>query len=256
MNLVSQRIKTASKAATIHLGLSMLVALSAAILVFGIWFPYPYREFSGGRELFLLVMAVDVVCGPLLTFVLYNPAKPKSELVRDLGLVSLIQMAALVYGVHTVWQVRPLFLVQEIDRFKVVTVSELDPTALAALQRSMKPALFTGPLVVAIRAPKDQAEREKVMFESLEGGRDYAERPEFYLPYEGENALKSLKRAKPLTLFLQKYTEQSSAAKNLAEEKKKAVAELFYLPVMALQDWVAVLDKQGQIQGFLKGDGF
>ena len=29
-----------------------------------------------------------------------------------------------------------------------------------------------------------------------------------------------------------------------------------YLPVMGRQDWVAVLDRQGQIQGFLRGDGF
>lgn len=29
-----------------------------------------------------------------------------------------------------------------------------------------------------------------------------------------------------------------------------------YLPVIARQDWVAVLDQQGQIQGFLRGDGF
>ena len=34
------------------------------------------------------------------------------------------------------------------------------------------------------------------------------------------------------------------------------VAQWLYLPVIARQDWVAVLDKQGQIQGFLRGDGF
>jgi hypothetical protein len=34
------------------------------------------------------------------------------------------------------------------------------------------------------------------------------------------------------------------------------MAHWLYLPVIARQDWVAVLDKQGQIQGFLRGDGF
>jgi hypothetical protein len=29
-----------------------------------------------------------------------------------------------------------------------------------------------------------------------------------------------------------------------------------HLPVVPHQDWVAVLDRQGQIQGFLRGDGF
>ena len=48
---------------------------------------------------------------------------------------------------------------------------------------------------MALREPKDALERQKVLFESVQGGRDYAERPEFYLPYEGEAALKSLKHA-------------------------------------------------------------
>ena len=256
MNLFAQRLKSAYKAAAVHFLLSLLVGIFAAVLVFGLWYPHPYREFSGGRELFWLVMSVDVICGPLLTLVLYNPIKPRSELLRDLGLIFFIQTTALGYGVHTVWQVRPLFLVQEVDRFKVVTRSELDANALSALPKSLQPSIFDGPMVVAIRRPHSQAEREKVMFESLEGGRDYAERPEFYLPFEGKNALRSLKRAKPLSLFLEQHADQSSAAKKVANEAKKEVARLFYLPVMARQDWVAVLDDKGQIQGFLKGDGF
>ena len=34
------------------------------------------------------------------------------------------------------------------------------------------------------------------------------------------------------------------------------MTQWLYLPVIARQDWVAVLDKHGQIQGFLRGDGF
>jgi hypothetical protein len=250
------RIHSAFKASFIHLGLSVLVVALAASLVFGIWYPYPYRELAGGRELFLLIVGVDVICGPVLTFVLFNPAKPRAELWRDLSLVSLIQIGALMYGIHAVWQARPLFLVQEIDRFKVVSLVDLDSYALVALSQTLKPAVFSGPQTVAIRSAKDDQEREKILFESIQGGRDYAERPEFYLPYEGENALKSLKRAKSLSVFLEKQPGQSKAARKLAADKKADITQWMYLPVIARQDWVAVLDKQGQIQGFLKGDGF
>lgn len=250
------RLRSAIKASVIHLCFSLLVAAAAAALVFGLWYPYPYRELAGGRELFILVVAVDVVCGPLLTLVLFNPTKPKLELWRDLALVTMIQLAALVYGVHAVWQSRPLFLAQEVDRFKVIAAPLLDPVALGALPSSMRPSLFDRPMVVAIREPKDKQERDKVMFESIQGGRDYAERPEFYIPYDGANALKSLKRAKPLTVFLEKRPDQLTAAKKLAAENNADVSQWMYLPVVARQDWVAVLDKQGQIQGFLKGDGF
>ena len=252
----SCRTRAAVSAAGIHLLFSVAVAFLAATLVFGLWYPYPYRELSGGRELFLLVVAVDVVCGPLLTLVLFNPSKLRSELWRDLGLVALIQLGALGYGLGTVWEARPLFLVQEIDRFKVVAAPELSAPAVAALPAALRARWWAGPLTVAIREPRDAQERQTVMFESVQGGRDYAERPEFYLPYEGAAALKSLQRAKPLSVFLQKQPDQQDAARKLALEKGADLAQWLYLPVIGRQDWVAVLDKQGQIQGFLRGDGF
>ena len=251
-----QRIQAASKAALLHFAGSLLVAAVAAILVFGLWYPYPYREFAGGRGLFLLVVTVDVICGPLLTMVLFNPNKPNGELWRDLGLVLVIQLGALIYGISTVWQVRPLYLVQEIDRFKVITAADLRGLSTEELPTELRPHGFSSPLTIAIREPKDAEERQKVMFESAAGGRDYAERPEFYLPYVGAAALKSLKRAKPLSDFLEKRPDQKSDAAKLAAKKNADITQWMYLPVIARQDWVAVLDKQGQIQGFLKGDGF
>ena len=253
---LQHRIRSATRAAVLHFGGSVVVALLAAALVFGLWFPYPYRELAGGRELFLLIIAVDVVCGPLLTMVLYNPAKPRAELCRDLGLVVLIQLAALGYGLHVVWQARPVYLVQEVDRFKVITAPQLLDESLASLPAALQPRWHAGPITVAIREPKDAAERNKVLFESVQGGRDYAERPEFYLPYEGAAALKALQRAKPLAAFLDKQPSQRSAAAEMAASKGLDMAQLVYLPVVGRQDWVAVLDQKAQIQGFLKGDGF
>ncbi|MEO5659883.1 MAG: hypothetical protein ABIQ90_08820 [Polaromonas sp.] len=67
---------------------------------------------------------------------------------------------------------------------------------------------------------------------------------------------KSLQRAKPLSLFLQKQPGQQDAARQLALEKNADIAQWWYLPVVGRQDWVAVLNAQGQIEGFLPGDGF
>lgn len=250
------RFVAAFRASCLHLLCSLVVVFFAAALVFVLWYPFPYRELSGGRELFLLVVGVDVICGPLLTLVIFNPAKPRAELWRDLGLMALIQLGALGYGLLTAWQARPLFLVQEIDRFKVISTPDLRGLTLAALPAALQPRWWSGPLTVAIRDPKDNEERQKVLFESMQGGRDYAERPEFYLPYEGAAALKSLQRAKPLSIFLGKQASQQSEALKLAAKKGADIGQWLYVPVVARQDWVAVLDKQGQIQGFLKGDGF
>ena len=250
------RYRAAAQAAGIHCLCSVLFAAVAAWAVFGVWYAYPYRELSGGRELFVLVMAVDVVCGPLLTLILFNPKKPRQELWTDLAMVALIQLAALSYGIWTVWQARPLYLVHEVDRFKVISAPDVEVQELEGLPANLKPKFWIGPQTVSIRLPKSAEEHNKILFEAAAGGRDYAERPEFYIPYDGETSLKSLLRAKPLTVFLQKQPSQQVAAQQLARDKGADIAQWLYLPVVARQDWVAVLDKQGQIQGFLKGDGF
>ena len=252
----ANRMRSAGTAAGIHFVSSCLLAVLASALVFLVWYPYPYRDLSGGKELFLLIISVDIVCGPLLTLVLFNPKKPRAELWRDMTLVVTIQLAALGYGLNTVWQARPLYLVLEIDRFKVVTRPVVDELALSQLPSLLKTPWWSGPLLVGIRAPKNDQEREKVMFDAVQGGRDYAERPEFYIPYSGAAAQKSLLKAKPLPVFLLKQPSQQQAAQQLALDKRADIAQWLYLPVVARQDWVAILDKQGQIQGFLKGDGF
>lgn len=252
----SIRMRAAAGASGVHFALSCLIALLASALVFLVWYPYPYRDLSGGRELFLLVIGVDIVCGPLLTLVLFNPAKPRVELWRDMMLVVLIQLGALGYGMWSVWQARPLYLVLEIDRFKVVIRPVIDEVALDKLPAELQPRWWTRPQIVGVRDPKDAQERERVLFEAVQGGRDYAERPEFYVSYLGAAAAKSLTKARPIAVFLQKQPDQQSTAAELAEKRGAKLSDWMYLPVIARQDWVAVLDKQGQVQGFLKGDGF
>ena len=256
----AQRLKTAIRASLVHLLASALVGIIIAAIVFLVWYPYPYRELSGGRELFLLIVGIDLVCGPLLTLILFDKSKSSGELFRDLLLVVLIQLSALGYGVFTVWSARPLFLVMEIDRFKVVAAPELQDSeaasALAVLTPALKPSIFGPPVVVAIRSPKNEDERTTVLAESVAGGRDYSLRPDFYIPYTGDSARKSLVRSKPLTLFLKRWPREQMNASTIASKKSIDITMLKYVPVVGREDWIAVLDDQGRIQGFLKGDGF
>ncbi len=67
MTALSSRLPFATHYALRHLGISVAVALLSAALVFGLLYPAPYRAMLGVGPIFLLVLAVDVVCGPLLT---------------------------------------------------------------------------------------------------------------------------------------------------------------------------------------------
>ena len=77
----------------------------------------------------------------------------------------------------------------------------------------------------------------------------FGERPEFYEKYEGEVQKKSMLRARKLEEFL----KEEEIVKQFGSHDIK---QLYYLPVVARQDWIAVLDGNGGIVGFLKGDGF
>jgi len=250
------RLRAAGFASAIHLLGSVLIAAVAAILVFGFWYPFPYRELAGGRELFVLIVLVDIVLGPLLTLVLFAPSKVSKELWRDLTIVVMFQFIGLGYGVWTVWQARPLFLVAEVDRFKVISRPVLEQGSIDALPLGLQPRSFSGPITTAIRDPRDANEKNTVLFESIQGGRDYGERPDFYIPYEGAAALKSLKRARPLEPFLQKYPLQRKSALELANTAGLRLESVLYLPVIARQEWIALLNERGIVIGFLKGDGF
>jgi hypothetical protein len=255
MKINTIRLKSAAKAMGWHFTGSLLVAFIVAALVFGVWFPNPYRQLSGGTALFFLIMGIDIVCGPLLTMVLFNPAKPKRELLMDLSLVVVLQLAALAYGIWTVHQVRPLYLVHEVDRFKVIALADVDVAELTKLSEALRPSLFKGPQTIGLRnASKD--ERETVMFESIQGGRDYGERPSFYATYDSVQGAKAYARARPLDNFVKKHPNKQVELDKLQTQVGSDANLLRYLPVVARQDWVAVLNPKGEIIGYLQGDGF
>ena len=147
-------------------------------------------------------------------------------------------------------------LLHEVDRYRVISAPDVYAEQIKALPANLKPQFRAGSQTVSSRPPKSAEEQNNVLFDAALGGRDFSARPEFYILYDDVAALKSLLRAKPLAVFLEKQPGQQEAARKPATEKGAYMAQWLYLPVVTRQDWVAVLDKQGQIQGFLKGDGF
>ena len=108
-----------------HLLFSVLVAVVVALWVFGVWYPAPFRDLSGGLHLFGILIAVDLVLGPLATTVVSKPGKSLREWRMDVALIVLLQFAALGYGVWTMYQARPVYLAFEIDRLRVVNAVDV-----------------------------------------------------------------------------------------------------------------------------------
>lgn len=250
------RFKFASRYALRHLLLSILIGALAATVVFGWWYPMPYRAMLGVSAIFLLVLAVDVVCGPLLTAILASPSKSQRERWLDFGLIGAIQLAALVYGMHSVWVARPAVLAYERDRLVVVTANAVDQDSLAQAPEDMRRLPWAGVRKVGTR----EAGSNEEFFESVNlglAGVSPAMRPGWWLPWA--NQVPDMRqRAKPLAELLARRPEHASVLRDAAQTSGLEVADLSYLPLTSskTKDWVALLDKQLNMVGYAPVDGF
>jgi hypothetical protein len=244
------------RASALHLAFSLCIATAAALLVFGMWYPYPYREISGGRELFLLVVTVDVILGPLITLAVFNRKKPWNELRRDLALVGVLQMLALGYGLWTVAVARPVHLVFEIDRFRVVHAIDVDPDLLAQTPAGLNALPLTGPSVLGLRAFKDNKEQMDATMAALQGAQ-LGFRPDLWQSYE-KSVKNVLKEAKPVASLLTRFPDQANAIRGVVQDADRKAEDLVFLPMIGRKSfWTVFLDPAtAQIVAFMPLDSF
>jgi hypothetical protein len=243
-------------AAGIHFGISLVVAAFSALLVFGLWYPYPYRDISGGRELFVIVVAVDVVLGPLLTFTIFNRAKAWKELRRDLAMVGFLQLAGLGYGLWTVAVARPVHLVFEIDRFRVVHAIDVPEELLQAVPGDINALPWTGPTLLSVRPFKDEKESFDATMAALRGV-PLGARPDFWRSY-GAAKEEVLRVAKPVANLKSRFATHSEEIDKVLATTGRTAATLLYVPLAGRKAfWTVFIDPAtAQPMAFLPLDSF
>lgn len=256
MESISIRWRFATRWALRHVFLSTAIALISAVLVFQLWYPMPYRAMLGVGSIFLLVLVVDIVCGPLMTLLLASPHKSQRELALDLGLIALVQVAALAYGLHAVWTARPAVLAFENDRLTVISANEIDQDALANAPNGLHILPFGGVLQVGSRKPRSNDEFLRSIDLSL-AGLSPAMRPNWWVPMATQhNEMRA--RAKPLAALMAQRPEDSAALAKAASSTGYSVETLTYLPLTSskTREWVALLDPSLKMVGYAPVDGF
>jgi hypothetical protein len=250
--------RSRGKAAAIHLLGSAGIAALAACLVFLLWFPWPYSALAGGTGLFMLVTAVDVVMGPIITFGIFDPQrKPWSELRRDLLIVVLLQFAALGYGLYVMHTVRPVVLALESNRFRVVTAQDVLVDELPEAQPAFRTLSHIGPVVVNTALPATADEQLETVTKAL-GGHDLGTRPKYWRAWDESARATAKAGAKPVDALRKHYVGRTEELDAAVQRTGRSEAQLRYLPVLSrFGDWVAFIDaNSGNIVGFASFDGF
>ena len=243
-------------AAGTHLLLSALVAALVSLLVFRLWYPTPFSTIAGGFSLFALVVGVDLVLGPMLTFVAASPGKSRRELTLDLGLIVLLQLAALAYGVHTMAQARPVYLSFEVDRFRVVTATDIEEASLQEAPAALRQLPWTGPKLIAALKPTDPNEQMLALDLGL-AGFDLSMVPRYWAEY-GPNAATVWRVARSAALLAARGPDVAPLLAERAAAAGVSMDALRFLPVMSRQaSWVALLaGPDARVVGYLPIDGF
>ncbi|WP_341888451.1 TfpX/TfpZ family type IV pilin accessory protein [Variovorax sp. YR752] len=220
----------------IHVALSAFLAASAMAVVYLIWYPSPLAEAVGVGKIFLLLIAIDVVIGPLLTFIVFRPNKKSLKL--DLACILVLQMGAFSYGFHAIAISRPAWIVFSVDRFDVGQANELEGRFLKIASPEFRSIPWGGPRWVASLIPSDREKRNQLILESTTGGADLAQRPDLYVPME-QVTPEVIMKSRPLSELLQLNDSEAYAV--ALEKWPEANA---WLPLVAKNKAMAVLMKK------------
>jgi hypothetical protein len=236
------------RAAALHLMICLFIALLVVLLVYLGWYRDVLSSTEGIGSILLIVLAVDVVLGPLLTFVVFKVGK--KSLRFDLSVIALLQVAFLGYGLYTVQIARPAFVVFIKDRFESVAVVDWPASsklALVSAPNSHSDRALLGPKIVAVKPPDDLKVRQELMFEAVRGGPDLSHRPEYYSPF-GEQTAQVIAQAQPLANLKKFNPDQSDQIRKIETEFAQR-GQVGYLPLKGKQkDGVVIVDqKTGEI---------
>jgi hypothetical protein len=228
-------------AAAIHLLLSVFAAAIVLAVVFLGWYPSPLDRLVGVGTVLLMMLGVDVVLGPLCTAIVFD--RSKKGLKTDLAVIASIQIAALLFGVWTVHQGRPAWIVFAKDRFELVAPAEVaQPYRDSAADNASARMGWLRPRYVAAQLPFSEQERSRILLDSIATGRDIQHIPTLYGPYALQ-AREAVDRSLPISRLRALNPDRSAEITALLQRVGRPESQLRYLPIGGpASDGVAVID--------------
>jgi hypothetical protein len=244
------------RAPLVHATASLLVASAVSAIIFLVWFPGAYATIAGGLNLFFIIVAVDVVSGPVLTAVVADPKKPARAFRRDVLVIALVQVAALSYGVYVMSLARPVATIFEVDRMRVISAAEIDPESLKDAPEGLRMLSWTGPRILAAATPRTREEALQAIDLAL-GGLDISNFPKNWRSYESQNT-SAWNRARPATDLERRYPAAHDALARTTAKTNLPVGELRFLPLTSRQGSgsVVLAPPDARVVDLLPFDGF
>ena len=218
------------------MGLHLLASCVVLTIILGGlylgWYRWPGWYLADAVQVTTVLAGVDLVVGPLLTFIIASSVKPRRVLMRDIAVIATVQLIALAYGTVSLWHGRPLYYAFSEDVLQLVQAYDIDDTELAIARKLNVPLLphwYDLPRWIWAPLPQDSEEQNKIIAAAVSGGGDVISMPRYYQPWAaGLPALRTqLKRIDDIKYFSgkeKKVLEARVRAAGLAADQPNAIA--------------------------------
>lgn len=201
------------KAFIYHFIFSFALIGGLSLFVVKLWYPDIWASELGGYKLILMMLLLDLGVGPLCVGLSYKAHKSLKEKTLDVSIITLCQLAFFAWGAWTVSISRPVYIVFDTDRFEMTVDQDVDRSKLPEsgmfshlpLLRGMKMAIVDLETTVPDEEARIEVNNNSVF------GMDISKNPSYYVPYEGKNLEKVLKRAKGYDIFAKNEDARAQA---------------------------------------------
>ena len=178
-----------------------------------------------------------------------DPDERRRRLILDLLIIIGIQCCALVFGLSTVAEGRPSWLVLNADRVDLVRASEIDTRHLDKAMPEYRHVPWGHPQWVLAEMPTDVKESNTLTRESGRGGPDLFQRPEYFRPITDPARMPIIRdKAQPFEK-LEKFNPPEDVAAQLIRYPEADA----WMPIRCnVQSMVVLLNKEsGKILGIV-----
>ena len=213
------------KAAAIHLFFSCLVLATIFLLIAYVWYPHKMFGLAAGYELLRLIIAVDLIIGPLVMLIIFDAKKKLIKL--DVAIILICQIGFMSYGMWSMFSARPVFLVFSTEHFYLVRANEIeDKDLLAAKNQDFHHLPLLGPINVGAKIPDSTTLQQDMLFAGL-GGMGIQNLPQYFVPY-AQVASEVIKAGKTL----QQMGVDEATKQRIREYESTGLRNSLYLPMV------------------------
>lgn len=241
--VIKEKNMSRYKAALSHLIVSTLIFSSIIFIVIKYWYPFPFFNAAGGWQGLKIIAGVDLVLGPLLMLIVFDKKKGRVKLIFDVVVIVSMQLSALIYGLNTIYQQRPVGVVFWESSFYSVPAKSVREEDLTQVKSVKIPFIFA-------EKPTTEQGLNKILERMSNDGLPPHHQVELYKPLEG-NFTKILPYKIDINTAIKNNLKTKQRLEEYFDDNIKDISDYVFFPMFSkYKNILLMFNKNGQFEEY------